>query len=288
MPARVLPDYFQSRKALIDRALEDRLPRATQEPRRVHEAMRYATLSGGKRLRPLLLLAVGELEACAPENLLDAACAIELVHAASLVLDDLPSMDNAPTRRGLPCAHVKYGEAAAILAAFGLVTLAFEFVARNAVALGRPATSAAVVRDLARMVGTGGIIYGQCNDLGMGNHAPTPEQLTSGHEHKAAALFLAAVRVPACLLDFPDKKTQALEHYAHCIGFAFQMADDLVDAQNYPEDQGRITYTVRLGKEEARNRVAELIAEAVGALAPFTDRAAPLRVLAEHVQAQAL
>jgi len=284
MPSFDLHDYLASRKTLVDNALEARLPAADEVPRLVHEAMRYASLEGGKRLRPILALAVGEIGGVAPDDLLDAACAIEMLHSASLVLDDLPSMDNATTRRDRPCTHVTYGEATAILATMGLVALSFDLVARNADGLGRPDAAGRLVHELSRGMGTGGIVCGQHIDLRLSGQSPSLEQLEYACEHKASALFLAAIRIPAGLTDLSGPEVAALVEYGTHVGMAFQITDDLLDAGESSEDGDKETFATHLGTDGARERVADLIAQATSALNTFSGRAEPLRALAEHVK----
>ncbi|MBN2311172.1 MAG: polyprenyl synthetase family protein, partial [Candidatus Hydrogenedentes bacterium] len=184
--------YFDERRALIERALDAHLPAGDSEPKAVHEAMRYATLGGGKRLRPILALAVAELAGGPAERFIEAACAIELVHTASLVVDDLPAMDDAATRRGKPCAHKVYGEATTILAAVGLLSLAFSLVIRNAQACGVCNQADCVANRLADAIGTRGIIHGQHDDLSFVGRDASIEQLEAAYMQKASCLFQLA------------------------------------------------------------------------------------------------
>ena len=284
MASPELARYLAERKAMIDDAVAARLPDPAQEPLLVNEAIRHAALSGGKRLRPIICLTVGEISGLAPHDLLDAACGIEALHAASLVLDDLPSMDNATSRRGRECTHVKYGEATALLAAMGLVALAFDLVARNAVSLARPETAPRAVQELSRAMGTDGIVRGQHTDLLLRHHSATIEQLTLAYEYKASALFLASVSIPAILSGLPEPQAASLVAYAQKVGLAFQITDDLLDAAKPMEDEGCTTFATHLGKEGARERVEHLIQEAVDELTGFPERADPLRMLAHHVK----
>jgi geranylgeranyl diphosphate synthase type II len=283
MAPLALDEYLEERKVLIDRALEARLPAGYVEPKQVHQAMRYATLGGGKRLRPILSIAVAELAGAPPERVLDAACAIELVHGASLILDDLPAMDNAPSRRNQPCTHTRYGEATAILASVGLIAHGFDLVVRNAETIGRGVISGTVVRHLARVIGTEGIIFGQHVDLSMAGRVPSVSELEQVYRHKAAALFLAAITIPAHFVDLNESETQALEQYAHDLGLAFQITDDLIDAPGATGRGDKTTFSTHLGHVGARDKAGDLIASAVQTLAPFGDRAEPLRHLAHYV-----
>lgn len=281
-----LTEYLMQRKGIVEQALVARLPCGDSEPKRVHEAMRYATMGLAKRLRPILALAVGEFAGQAPEGILDTACAIEFMHTASLVLDDLPSMDNATERRGRSCTHEVFGEATAILAAFGLITLAFDLVARNAASCQGAAadSSGRAVCLLARATGTGGLIGGQHADLILAGRKETRAQLERAYELKAGALFLAAVQIPALFLGLPSSEVEALENYARKLGLAFQITDDLIDAEEQGKEAAKPTLPAYLGIEGARREVANLIVEAVQAFEPSCERAEPLRVLAEYVQ----
>lgn len=292
-----LDEFIKERRGLINDELALRLPAAGEEPMRVHEAMRYAALGDAKRLRPLIALSVCDLAEAPLEAVMDAACAVEFVHTASLILDDLPSMDNALQRRDKPCAHLVFGEATAVLAGMGLVALGFELTARNAeaaasraaasrTATGRVATGR-TVQELAKALGTRGIICGQHMDLRLTGKVATVEELEFVHRHKAGALFVASVRIPAILLHLDSRETGALEDYARQVGLAFQISDDVLDAGLASEDGGEMNFAARLGKDEALRRVEELITNATGALDLFESRAEPLRGLADFVRVRA-
>lgn len=279
----VAAENLAQRRAFVDRALDERLPPADLEPQRVHEAMRHAALEGGKRLRPILALEVGAMAGEDPERFLDVACAIEFVHTASLVLDDLPSMDNATLRRGRPATHVAFGEATAVLAALGFVGMAFDLVARNAETLGRPEAAAGAVRLLADAIGPGGIIRGQHVDLGLVTDRASLERLECIYGHKAGALFVAAVQVPAHLAGMTGDESAALERYAADVGLALQITDDLLDARE-AADRGKTTFATHLGVEGARRKAVALVDAAAASLAPFGERAEPLRQLAGYLK----
>lgn len=277
-----LAGYIQERKSFIDRELNHILPAEDREPRDVSAAMRYGTLSGGKRLRPLMSLTVAEVNGFERSAVSDAGCAIELVHAASLILDDLPSMDNAQKRRGQACTHVVYGESTAILAGMDLISIAYGLVARNAEEHGRSAAS--VVGLLSSTIGHEGIVRGQYADLALGGKGASVEQLTEIYRHKAAALFLAAVRIPASILGIDERKTEALERYAENLGLAFQITDDMLDADRAPEDAGRSTFVTHLGRAGTQEKIAELVNHANAALDTFGSQATVLKALAEYVR----
>lgn len=276
-----LASYIQERKAFLDKELDRILPGENCEPRAVSAAMRYGTLGGGKRLRPLMALVVAEVNGYERAAISETACAIELVHAASLILDDLPSMDNARMRRGQRCTHVVYGESTAILAAMDQIAIAYRLVAANAEQ--HQCAVAPVITELSNAIGHKGIVGGQYADLSLGSQSASLEQLTEIYAHKAAALFVAAVRIPASILGIDKGKSRALECYAENLGLAFQITDDVLDADHAPEDAGRSTFVTHLGEAGARKKVAKLVNNANAALEPFGSEATVLKALAEHV-----
>ena len=278
-----LVGYLTERKLLIDRALDERLPSASVEPCRVHEAMRYATLSGGKRLRPILALAVADLDGAPPERILDSACAIELVHAASLILDDLPAMDNAETRRGQPTTHMLYSEAPALPASGGLLALAFDLVARNAALSDNPDAATSAIQLLASVIGTQGAIQGQHADLAHSGEPVSLASLEDSYRQKASALFVGGLAIPACLLGMSESQREALAGFGTDLGLAFQITDDLLDAGAHGEGPQKTTLVTFLGEEGTRNRVSDLVASAETCLAIFGDGAEPLRMMARYV-----
>ncbi|MBX7256650.1 MAG: polyprenyl synthetase family protein [Candidatus Hydrogenedentes bacterium] len=278
-----LASYLAERKLLIDRALDERLPSAAVEPRHVHEAMRYATLGGGKRLRAILALSVADLANAPFESVLDSACAIEFVHTASLILDDLPSMDDADTRRDIPSTHVRFGEASALLASVALIAQAFELVARNAASSSQPEVAALVTQSLAQVIGTQGAIYGQHLDLGQSEVPLTLEAMEDTYRRKASALFAGGLTIPATLVGMSLAQREALNNYALELGLAFQITDDLIDAGLHGEESHKITMVTHLGEEGAHKRVSDLVASAEDHLRIFGDAADPLRMMARYV-----
>ncbi len=279
-----VPDIFRKRICLVEDALEARLPSVTTPPEQVHAAMRYAVFSGGKRLRPMALLAAAETLGRRPESFYEAACAVELAHTTSLILDDLPCMDNAAMRRGRPCTHKEYGESTAILAAVALLSESFRMVARNACTLGSPENAAAAVALLDEALGTRGLVGGQELDLQMTGKDASLDTVMRVHAQKAGALFVAAIRLPAVLIGSDNDTEQRLAAYAAPVGMAFQITDDLIDTADPNEDAGKCTFVRLLGAEGARSRVDALIEEAISAISPFGDRAECLRYLARYVR----
>jgi farnesyl diphosphate synthase len=257
-------------------------------PERLAAAMRHATLGGGKRLRPFLVIETAALFDVPAETAADAAAAIECVHCYSLVHDDLPAMDNDDLRRGQPTVHRAFDEWTAILAGDALLTLAFEVLAGTA-APGGPATNAALVGSLARAAGAAGMVGGQCLDLEADklSEPPRPDaaHIARLQAMKTGALIRCACELGAILGQADTRQRSALETYGARLGLAFQIADDLLDAEGDAaamgkaarKDEAKATLNAAVGLARAKARLAELAAEAVAALAPFGARADALR-----------
>jgi len=249
------------------------------------EAMRYAALGGGKRLRPFLLIQSARLFGVDETHALDAACALECVHCYSLAHDDLPAMDDDAVRRGRATLHVAFDEATAILAGDALLTLAFEILSAPETHAD-PSVRAELVLMLARASGWQGMALGQALDLSAAHRDFSPEDTATMQTLKTGALFRFACEAGAVLGRADDRGRAALTSYAAAFGQAFQLADDLLDAQGDAEtmgkavakdvDQGKATLVALLGIEGAKARLAGLVAEAEDALAPFGDKAAML------------
>jgi len=290
----------------VEAALPAMLPPRHETAAPVHDAMAHALLSPGKRIRPVLTLAVGAMYRARPARLLPAACALEMVHAASLVLDDLPCMDGAATRRGRPTCHVMFGEATAILAGVGLLNRAFAVLAgEEAPGAMRDRLRALLARRLAAAIGTDGLIGGQTADLhaaGAGGMRgdrradPQPDLRTLEfiHSHKTGSLFIASAEVGAHLSGATPREVDALASYARNLGLAFQITDDLIDAvgderaagKPVGSDRLKTTFVTLCGVEGARALAAELTATAVSCLAPFGRRARRLEELARLLEAR--
>lgn len=254
------------------------------------DAVAEAALSPGKRIRPLVALAAGELVRARPAGPMAVAVAVEYVHAASLVLDDLPSMDNAVRRRGRASLHVVFGVATAELAAVTLLSRAFEIAAREGAI---PASvRARIVGELAAAVGAAGCCSGQAADLAADPASVTLDDLESIHARKTGALFVAAVRGGALAGGAGEATLEALTLYARNLGLAFQITDDLLDLEGDADrlgkdtqrDAHRANFATVLGADSSRALVAELLDTAVAALAPFRRRAAVLADLARFVR----
>ncbi|HUH32044.1 MAG TPA: farnesyl diphosphate synthase [Rhodanobacter sp.] len=275
-----------------EHALDQCLPGTAQAPTALHQAMRYAVLGGGKRLRPLLVYATADaLGADGPE--LDAlACAVELIHAYSLVHDDLPAMDNDALRRGRPTCHIAFGEAMAILAGDALQALAFELLASSPTAATKPAMLVQMLSVLGRACGAGGMAGGQALDLSAVGCTLTLPELEHMHACKTGALIRASVRLGAVAGDADADTQNALDAYASALGLAFQVRDDILDVEGDALVLGKTagkdaaadkpTFPSIIGMPAARARLAELTASALEAIAPLGERGALLRELAVY------
>ncbi|HJY77148.1 MAG TPA: farnesyl diphosphate synthase [Burkholderiales bacterium] len=279
-------------QARIDSALARLLPPAHLAPARLHEAMRYATLEGGKRVRPLLVFAAGEVAAAAPERLEIAACAVELIHAYSLVHDDLPCMDNDVLRRGKPTVHVEFDEATALLVGDALQSAAFQLLADQRLA-DDPRVQLEMVKTLAVAAGSRGMAGGQQIDLESTGKALTLPELEVMHIHKTGALIRAAVTLGAGCGQIDSGQKNSLDRYGKAMGLAFQVVDDALDydaststlgkTAGKDSRQGKPTYVSTLGLARARELAAELRGEALAALEPLGERGRRLGQLADFI-----
>jgi len=289
-----IKDYLQNRSALVDRALERWMPGEEVLPRSLHQAMRYSVFAGGKRLRPILMIAACESLGGHAGQVLHAACAMEMIHTYSLIHDDLPAMDDDDFRRGRPTNHKVYGEATAILAGDALLTEAFRILAdAEANRSVPPATVIKVIELVARYAGSQGMVGGQVVDMeseGKEIDFPTLEYI---HTHKTGGLILASVQVGALLGGANDSQVAAIKRFGGAAGLAFQIADDILDVvgdqqhlgKNVGSDQarGKATYPAQLGLDEARQRADELCGIAISALAPLGQSAEILQELARYI-----
>lgn len=284
-------DFSALCQSRVDKALDQQLPDTAIEPSRLHEAMRYATFNGGKRVRPILVYASGLACGGQPEQLDMAACAVELIHSYSLVHDDLPAMDDDDLRRGKPTCHRAYDEATAILAGDALQSLAFRLLTNGRQHV--PAeTSLRMVQLLATASGSRGMAGGQAMDIDAVNTELSLPELEIMHIHKTGALIRASVQLGALAGDGSDRRQQ-LEHYAKAIGLAFQVQDDILDVVSDTNTLGKTqgkdaaankpTYPGLLGLDGARQKARELLDEALAALSDFGPEADQLRHLAHYV-----
>ncbi len=283
--------YLEHEKARIDRALGEGLPQSG--PAAVIDAMRYSLEAGGKRLRPILALAVADTLGAEDDSIVEVACALEYIHTYSLIHDDLPAMDNSDLRRGKPTCHRVYGEAVAILAGDTLLTLAFETVAKYGDRGGRERKAIRILAELAEAAGANGIIGGQVLDLEAEGSEPVPEQVDRIAILKTGALLRAAVLCGAIAADASSEQIKVLSIYASNIGLAFQIIDDLLDYESTTEELGKpagadqirskATYPALLGVEEARQRADLLYKDALKALDDLGCPAELLSALAKKM-----
>ncbi|MBL8660809.1 MAG: polyprenyl synthetase family protein [Rhodospirillales bacterium] len=276
----------------VDATLDRLLPLHEDADGRLMEAIRYSTLSGGKRIRPFLVLSGAELFDVSRPFALRTAAAIEMVHSYSLIHDDLPAMDNDTLRRGMPTCHVRFDEATAILAGDGLLTRAFEVLADPATHTD-PRVRADLVVELARASGVDGMVGGQMLDLLAEHRTLGMAEVTRMQRMKTGALIAFSCEAGAILGKRSDGDRHALRAYAHDLGLAFQIVDDLLDIEGDAEtvgkttgkdtEAGKATFVSLLGVERARNQSAMLAHQAVEHLAVFGEAAEPLRSLASFI-----
>jgi geranylgeranyl diphosphate synthase type II len=290
-----LKKYLKERCQLVDEALDRFLPAADELPASVHKSMRYSVFAGGKRVRPILMLAAcdavgGELAIAMP-----AACAMEMIHTYSLIHDDLPAMDDDDFRRGNPTNHKVFGEAVAILAGDALLTEAF--ILLSSPEYGDRATAGKllqVIREIAWCAGSHGMVGGQVVDM-ESEGKPDIDLATVQyiHTHKTGALIKASVKAGALLGGADEASLAALTRYGETIGLAFQIADDILDIEGTTEEigkdagsdeaRGKATYPAVVGIAEAKRRAGELVEMALDALSCFDEKAAPLREIAKYI-----
>ena len=284
----------------LEATLEARRLQVEGALRRLHEpgrspavaaAMEDSLFAPAKRLRPILSLLVADVLRGQPETVLPAGCAIEMVHTASLILDDLPCMDDAALRRGRPTCHATHGESTAILAAFALQNRAFEILAQGWDGAPDAAARAGIARDLARAIGLDGMIAGQATDLAMTDTPIDFPTLEFIHSHKTGALFMASAALGAAAARAKPAEKAAVVAYAKNLGLAFQIIDDLIDATSGATEAGKdvgkdlkkTTFVSFSGVAGARELARELIAASQEALSGFGPRAQPLRELGRYV-----
>jgi len=290
-----LSEFMAAHRERADKALLKRLPGVNIHPARLHEAMHYAVFNGGKRVRPILAYAAATALKGDLAKVDVTAGAVELIHAYSLVHDDLPAMDNDDLRRGKPTCHKAFDEATAILAGDALQTQAFYMLSHdnqlNEIA---PQTRLKMIETLAQASGSRGMAGGQAIDLAAVGQAIDLVQLEDMHIHKTGALIRASVMLGAYCCDEIDKGVlKKLDHYAKAIGLSFQIQDDILDIegtteelgkpQGSDESQNKPTYPALLGLDGAKARAGELHQEALDSLAAFDDNANVLRWLSEYI-----
>ena len=281
-------------QARAKQALDQRLPAADLHPDALHQAMRYAVLGGGKRIRPVLVYLSGAAVGAAPDTLDGPACAVEFIHAYSLIHDDLPAMDNDDLRHGQPTCHKAFGEALAILAGDALQALAFQVLGQDDAMVADPATRLRMLGVLAQAAGSRGMVGGQAIDLAAVGQELGLAELENMHIHKTGALIRASVLLGA--LSQPKVEPAVLEqldHYAKCIGLAFQIRDDILDVIGDAATLGKTTgadralnkptYPTLLGLDGAREHARMLHEEALASVQALGPEAEPLRWIASYI-----
>jgi farnesyl diphosphate synthase len=283
---------LQAWQERIEAVLEDVLPPPQTHPAMLHEAMRYSVLDGGKRMRPLLVYASGEALGITPDHLDIPAAAVELIHVYSLVHDDLPAMDNDDLRRGKPTCHKAFDEPTAILVGDALQALAFQILAAHPRMMASPAQRLRMVELLGQAAGSRGMVGGQALDLAAVGQALTEVELENMHIHKTGALIRASVLLAAYSLEVVDaQRLQQLDHFAKCIGLAFQVQDDILDVESDTQTLGKTrgadaaagkpTYPSIIGLSASKAKLQDLYDEAMNALVSFGESANMLRCCAE-------
>jgi geranylgeranyl diphosphate synthase type II len=281
----------------IDAALAEWLgPSRTAIEPRLREAMEYSLLSPGKRVRPVLVLAAAHAAGADPAPLVPLACAIEMIHAYSLVHDDLPAMDDDDLRRGRPTNHKVFGEAVAILAGDGLLTEAFVVLSAGAPRSVPADRRLAAIRELAVAAGAEGMVGGQAADVLAEGTAVDLARVESIHRRKTGALLRAAVRIGGILAGADDVSLAKLSAYGEAIGLAFQVADDILDETGSivgktgqrDRELGKSTYPAALGLDGARRLLTKLLERALASIESFGEAAEPLRMIAKTIVVRAL
>ncbi len=287
-----MSDYFTSRRSLIDERLAE-LAQQTGAPRPLEPALKRALTAPGKRVRGILTLAVGEAAGGRAPKLLPAACALEMIHASSLVLDDLPSMDDALLRRGQPALHREFGEDIAILSAVALLNHSYGLVAEShARSSPRRWTLRQIIDRVVDAVGWQGTVGGEAVDLHSGGSRLDFDTLEFIHSRKTGALFVAAAAVGGMLADIHSAPLQRIEVFAKNLGLAFQITDDVLDVTSSADvlgkdtgkDEQRLTFVKLAGVDGARKLARELVETSLSAIEPMGNSAKPLRELAVMVR----
>ncbi len=287
-----LQDYLDAKRRSIEIALDHYLPSLDARPQTLHESIRYSVLAPGKRLRPTLLLAAAEAVGGRPDDVMPTACALECIHAFSLIHDDLPCMDNDDYRRGRLTNHKVYGDAMALLAGDALLAFAFQLIADN-IATVSAERVLSTLRLVAEAAGTWGMVGGQVVDMESQGREVTAETLRYIHDHKTGALLTASVVAGALLAGADTLQIEALRAYGGHIGLAFQIADDILDVTGdqaklgkpigSDQERDKATYPRLFGLEESRRRAHAEVEAALIALNTFDAAADPLRAIARFI-----
>jgi len=289
-----IEQYLNERKSLVDKELQKFMPKPSGLASDVIKAMNYSLFAGGKRIRPILCIAGAEAVGGSAEEVIPVACAIELIHTYSLIHDDLPAMDNDDLRRGKPTNHTVFGEAVAVLAGDGLLTLAFNLMAgHGAEKIIEKKALLRVIDLIASAAGYKGMVGGQTVDITYEGKQPDPAVVEYIHRHKTAALIAASVTAGTILAGGTTDDEKSINRYGQQIGLAFQIADDILNIEGdrkvigkgigSDKEKGKITYPSVFGTAESKSIQKELITNAIDSLKRFDTRAEPLRSLARYI-----
>ena len=292
--SHALKEYLSFCQTRVEQALEQRLPAAHILPQKLHQAMRYSTLDGGKRMRPMLTYCTGNVLGISPEALDGVACAVEFIHVYSLIHDDLPAMDDDDLRRGKATCHKAFDEATAILTGDALQALAFEILANDTSIIASPEARLKMITTLTKASGSQGMVGGQAIDLASVGTKLTLPQLENMHIHKTGALIRASVTMATLAkADIEATVATKLDRYAKCIGLSFQVKDDILDeesdtatlgkTQGKDKDNDKPTYPALLGLAGAKQKAQELHENALDSLSIFGKEADLLRDLSLYI-----
>lgn len=291
LPKFDFEEYMKMKAIKVNKALDDAIP--MQEPIKIHEAMRYSLLAGGKRVRPILCMASCEVVGGDESLAIPAACSVEMIHTMSLIHDDLPCMDNDDLRRGKPTSHKAFGEDTAVLTGDALLSLAFEHVASKTKDV-TPQRVVQAVGELGSAVGSKGLVAGQIVDIASEGKQVSLTELEYIHNHKTGKLLEAAVVCGAIIGGGNEIEVERMRNYARCLGLLFQVVDDILDVTKSSEELGKTagkdlvtdkaTYPKLMGLEKARELAGELVAKAMDELSYFdAAKAAPLYHFANYI-----
>lgn len=289
-----IKNYIAAKRELVDRKLDAILKPSTKSITSLEESIRYSVMSGGKRLRPILLIASYEAFGGRDQDVLSIACALEMIHTYSLIHDDLPCMDDDSLRRGVPTNHNVYGEAVAILAGDALLTDAFSLIIKEGLQSGlRPKVLVDVMADISKAAGSSGMIKGQAVDLALeGVEEVSLEQVEMMHSLKTGALIEVAVTTGAKLGGANEKELKKLSTYANSLGLAFQIVDDILDIEGgkaIGKEVGadarnkKTTYPDLVGLKKSKKKAEDLTKKALKSLKDFDQRSTPLKEIAIYL-----
>ena len=286
--------YLDKKRTLVDKALEKFMPQPSGLASEMITSMNYSLFAGGKRLRPILCIAGAEAVGGCADNVLPVACALELIHTYSLIHDDLPAMDNDDFRRGKPTNHKVFGEAVAILAGDGLLTLAFNLMARHGTEGGsREGVLMRVIDLISHAAGYKGMVGGQTADIAYEGKEPDPAVVHYIHRHKTGALIAASVTSGAILAGCNEEQERSINRYGQQVGLAFQIADDVLNIEGdssvmgkdigSDKARGKMTYPSVFGITDSKRAQEELVDSAIDSLTGFDKKADPLRNIARYI-----